>query len=239
METNHKKILVLRIYNSSPEYDEMRKLHMKYDNSLSIVYDDSLDKDWSIDFNEKMIKIKGTESIIPGVLDKTIKAIEICIQNFDFDILVRSNMSTVIDTKELSDQLNNISAPIYGGHLWNLHWCHIDYNITEEFLKLNNGLKYISGTSIVLSRDMCEYIISHKSELDRNIIDDIAIGLILKNKEYNNFTSQLKENVSDLVENTCFYRCKNMITSMQKIYERLIESGRTCNNILYKISNGN
>jgi len=198
---------------------------MKYDNSLSVVYDDSLDTDWCIDLDEKMIKIRGFESIIPGILDKTIKAIEICLQEFKFDILVRSNMSTVIDTFELSSQLQNVSGPIYGGHDWNLTWYDPKYNITREFRDLNWGLRFVSGTSIVLSRDMCEYIISNKTDLNTNIIDDVAIGLLLKNVQCNTFRCMLRNTPIDITEKACFYRCKNNVNSMRQMYHILLQNG--------------
>jgi len=221
MVSKTKKYLVLRIYSSSEIYDAMRELHMKYDNSISVVHVPSLEKEWTIDLDEKLIKIRGEETITPGILSKTVKAFEICLKTFEFDILVRSNMSTVIDMAELSSQLANIDGPIYGGHEWFLRWFSPHYNITKAFRDREWGLRFISGTSIVLSRDMCEYIVNHQSELDINMVDDTSIGSLLKAVDCNKFKSEFRENEMNIVKGACFYRFKDNPERMKTFYEQM------------------
>jgi len=48
-----------------------------------------------------MLYIKCSESYIPGILHKTIDAMKYCMQTYDFDILIRSNISTIIDFHRL------------------------------------------------------------------------------------------------------------------------------------------
>jgi hypothetical protein len=49
--------------------------------------------------------MKGVESYIPGCLDKTVKSIEYCLHNYNFDFIFRTNMSSVVDLNKLYNLL--------------------------------------------------------------------------------------------------------------------------------------
>ena len=66
-----------------------------------------------------VLYVPGCESYIPGILHKTLEAMEYCVRNLAFDVIVRSNISTVIDFRrlplhELTDTLVYASA-----YMWN------------------------------------------------------------------------------------------------------------------------
>jgi hypothetical protein len=154
----------------------MRKLHQKYSypsnsdiGDICVVYDncsnDTNDTKVVYDVDKRLITVNGTETTVPGILDKTIIAIEECLRLFDFDILVRSNMSTVIDMNNLRTILKEkYNNNLYGGHVW-----HSDY-----------GRVFVSGANIILSRTMCETLVKNKGELRRDVMDDISIGNFFK-----------------------------------------------------------
>jgi hypothetical protein len=198
------RILVLRIYNSTPEYDLMYQHHFVNDESIFVCYNEKLNQPWKYDPNKRLIELKGTESKVPGVLDKTMKGLEICLGLFDFDVLVRSNISTVINLKELESQINHLPS-VYGGHPWVLDWFDWKFGINHETLPKYRHTEFISGTSIVLSRNHCQFLVQNKNKLDYSIVDDVSIGYLMKEKGGVNFRSYYSEKgVPE--KNVCFYR---------------------------------
>ena len=218
------KILVLRIYNADKYYDQMKDLHMKYDDSIFVTYCPTLESEWEID--GRMIKIRGNESYMPGILEKTLKAIEICLENFEFDYLVRSNMSMVIDLKELESKIKNTW---YGGHIFNLTWTCEFSGITPQVLEKLYGLQFISGSCIVYSRNLCKYIVEQGEQCDRSLADDVSLGLLLRDTNAD-INIPFREGIPAIVEKCCFYRYRDFsedrsqnIIDMEAQYKLLLE----------------
>ena len=82
--------------------------------SYFIKYKKNLHDDIYLDENDNTIYIKGVENFIPGVLDKSIKAIEYCLHNFKFDYLLRTNMSSFIILNKLYNYCINNSIDCGG-----------------------------------------------------------------------------------------------------------------------------
>jgi hypothetical protein len=207
------KILVLRIYNSTDAYDIMKEHHTTYDNSIFIRGIADLETEWKYDAETRILDIREPECYVPGVLNKTVKALEISRDLFDFDVLVRSNMSTVINYAQLEQTLSKHSYTyIYGGNMNVLNWIDDANGITEDKLNDIRFTHYASGTSIVMSKNVCDFIIDNQQLLDRSLIDDVAIGVMLKNVFPFNFMSQyteiISENIHNIDINTLFYRHK-------------------------------
>jgi hypothetical protein len=196
------KILTLRIYNSTPYYDEMLKLHQQYDkNSVYVTASPSVVIP-TFDSTTNILTVNGTESLIPGVLRKTLKAIEYCLKNFEFDVLIRSNMSTVLDYDELEKQLETIKRPVYGGHPWN-------YRITQNIIHTTH-FKFISGCCTVMDREVCNYLI-HQPEFLNNVYDDVAIGYCLYKRFPITFVRPFVE-ATQRINTQCFYRFRKDMT---------------------------
>ena len=168
MENKSPKILVLRIFNHSKSYDQMYDLHIKNDESLFVTFDDTLPQDVPcvMDIEKRIIRVPGKESFVPGIMEKTIKSIEFCLREFsDWNILIRSNISTVINMPLITKYFQNRYGDgnyknIYGGHVW-----------------ANLGpFPFVSGTSIILSRDLCQLMITNKHLINMSMIDDVSIG---------------------------------------------------------------
>lgn len=191
------KILVLRVYNSSQEYDLMKDVHMKYDDSIFVLLNPNLEKDWDYNPEKRLLEIKGEESFNPGLRIKTFKALEICLSLFDFDFLVRSNMSTVIDLNLLKEKLGYLAGKsVYGGHAWNLQFEDHYSGITKEMLEKYKNLLYISGTSIILSRDNCSFLVDNYAKLTDNVVDDVAIGVLMRDKQLPNLYLRFEDGPS-------------------------------------------
>lgn len=101
-------------YPSTIFYIQMKNLMYKYLITLEnfkfyfYKYDENIDEDYIIDEVTHMILIKGKESMIPGMLNKTLKTMEIC-KNMDYDYIVRSGISTIIDFEILDKKIYNSS----------------------------------------------------------------------------------------------------------------------------------
>lgn len=216
------KILVLRVYNSNEEYDLMKDVHMKYDKSIFVILNPNLEKEWNYDAEKRLLEIKGEESFNPGLRIKTFKALKICLELFEFDFLVRSNMSTVIDLKQLEEKLGYLKGKsVYGGHAWNLQFEDHYSGITKEMLEKYRNLLYISGTSIILSRDNCEFIRDNHFRLTDNVVDDVAIGVLMKDKQIPNLYLRFESGPST-DRSIVFFRFKRN-EDRKKDYLRMIE----------------
>jgi hypothetical protein len=128
------------------------------------------------------IYIKGSEGFVPQCLDKTIIALDYCINTLKitFDFFIRSNISTIINY-DLFPELpltKCYSSPI----IFRLNWLDIPCGINENNSKQIMGTIYASGTSIIMSYDVSNYLLENKDQLDKSIIDDVSIGVLLKNK---------------------------------------------------------
>ena len=210
-------LIILILANDTHEYLEMQKLWKIYMHTHSniksffIKYNNLMEENIILD--NDTIYVKGNESLIPGCLDKTIKSIEYVLNNFEFDFILRTNMSSVFDLQKFYNLLNKdlICGGIIGIH--------------EE-------KKYISGAGMLLSKDLCSNLISNKNSLNYNIIDDLSIGEYIRNNNYfitpftrfeaYNYINNLNEITNEQIYDYYHFRCKcndfnNTILLMQKI----------------------
>jgi len=163
------KILHLVLFSDDKYYNEMYKITSKYysefnDNIKTIYYkfNNSISEEYKLE--NDILNIKGNETRIPGILVKTIKSF-IYFQNelVNYDYIIRSNISTVIDFKNLIILLEKDNYD-YGGYLWE----------GKEF-----PCPFVSGTCIILNRLIVENMLTNTAKILFNIIDDVAIGLYL------------------------------------------------------------
>jgi len=209
------KVLSLILYSPSPEYDQMREIQERYMTAKGIEhyfywYDPELVEDFVVKGNE--IRIRGTESLVPGILLKTIRALELT-QDREYDFVVRSNVSTVINFDEQQ---------------WHLHPGHVDYGgcvplpMVESFDLGMTGEKfqkyakypYMAGFHLVLSRRAVDYVIRHQAEIIQSIVDDMVFGIFFhpRNKMITGVISScqlgLAENKTTFLPNRIAYRHK-------------------------------
>ena len=179
------KILNLIIYNDKSIYEKniKKELEKLYNNNYNnfvkqffICFNNNITKPVEEDGN--ILYIKGKETFIPGILDKTIKALEYCFNNYKFDYLVRSNISTVIDFKKIPFYKLPVNKIGYASSLI------IDLQkLDPESGIINNtlfGTKFAMGTNIILNKLGFKYILDNKESINMDIIDDVSIGLLMK-----------------------------------------------------------
>lgn len=177
-----------------PEYIEMynltRRFYKKYTNvdTVYYTYSENIEQDF-YDHNSNILYIKGKESRIPGILDKTIKAFKYCLSYFDYkkyDYIVRTNISTIVNFDRLSYLLYSNSSHYAGGFKWTID---PDYRDKESGIVDDrySGLEYCSGTCIIFSRELFRKMLERADYFDREVIDDVSIGYLIKEyfPEYN------------------------------------------------------
>ena len=189
-----KKILNLVLYSNDKMYNALSNFYKRYAfiDTVFYVFDDSITKDY--EKNGDILKIKGSESsLIPGVLDKTIKAFlwvnkNLCIN--DYEYIVRSNISTIIEFNKFKTVINENPFDYGSFLLFTLDWIDKYYGTCNDKYF---GTKFASGTNIILQKNIFLYILNNIHKLDYSIIDDISIGVLVKNIPniiYSNFNTE-------------------------------------------------
>lgn len=226
---NEKKILNLILYSeTNVEYIKMYKILSTYLKTLNVdyyfyCYNENLVNDYKI--VDDIIYIKGNESLVPGCLDKTLKVFSIC-KDMDFDYVVRSNISEVINFDLLQKYLQSHCVKYGGATLLQLQWLDPPSGIIDK--KYWNTY-FIRGNAIIFDREIFDLIESNKDEiLGYNIVDDVAFGVFLKHKITDiSFTNE-RVNVNNIYSDTIFYRNRSYdrntdVINMKNITKLLLE----------------
>jgi hypothetical protein len=197
------KLIILILANDNNLYLECQQIWKSYMSnhpfidSYFLKYNSNLDDE--IKLENDTILIKGNESLVPGCLDKTIKSIEFILNNFEFDFILRTNMSSVFDLDKLYKILNK------------------EINCAGVVGNINN-INFISGAGMVLSKNICNNLIAYKTNLNYNIMDDVSIGKFISDNNYaitplTRFEAYLcKDKVEEITKETIqeyyHFRCK-------------------------------
>ena len=187
------QILHLIIYSGSIEskdniaegsYEKMRDLLSNYykkfnDNIYTyfIVYKNNILSEHNQNYyiEDDMFYIDGVENRIPGILNKTIFSLE-KLNHIEYDYLVRSNISTIIEFNRLIEYLTRNPIKYYGsGLLVDLQW--LGNGVTDD---KDLGTIFASGTSIIFTKNGVNDILENKELINRNIIDDVSLGIFVK-----------------------------------------------------------
>jgi hypothetical protein len=125
----------------------------------------------------------------------------------NYDFIIRTNISTIIIYDNLITYLNSLPKKnIYiGAGLLTLNWFDIKFGINETTREKYGlfGLKFVSGTSIILSYDVAQYILDNSHLIDYNIIDDVSFGLFIRDYKPDIYENLTKNNCCKIFHN-CF-----------------------------------
>lgn len=127
------------------------------------------------DFNEikdNILKFECDESgpfgsWTPGILQKTIQGMKYIDDNFEYDYIFRTNLSSFFiydNFIKIVEKLDN--NKVYSGDI------AIYDNIPNP--------KYINGAGFILSNDVVKYLVNNENKLQYHIPDDVAIGILLQ-----------------------------------------------------------
>ena len=167
------KILNLVLYSDNDEiYVQMYQALSGYYKGFSDVstyfykYDENISG--NIEITGDIINIKGRESYTPGILNKTIDAFMLFKNNGEYekyDYIIRSNISSIVNFRLLSEQLELNPVEYYGS-------TNIG-NITLD----NTNIPFASGTNIIMSKKGYMTLVDNINLLNRAYIDDISIAV--------------------------------------------------------------
>lgn len=228
------QILNLILYNRDQVYDEMLSVQRNYLKNIKNItyffycYKEDINEEYKIDGD--IIYIKGCETFLPGILEKTINTIAIT-HNYNYDYLIRSNISTIIEFNLLEKILNK-NLPLYaGGNIVDLQWISFENGI---FNHEHRGLLFAQGTAIILSKTAVNILLENKNKIDYGIIDDVSIAIFYKKIGFKpeNYGEYYVTNTNKQVPNKIFYRNKYSdrkldIENMDKITKQLLLGNQT------------
>ena len=122
----------------------------------------------NIEITGDVINIKGRESYIPGILNKTIDTLLLFKNNGEYekyDYIIRSNISSIVNFSLLSEQLELNPVEYYGST--NIGYITLD----------NTNIPFASGTNIIMSKKGYITLVDNINLLDKSLIDDISIAV--------------------------------------------------------------
>jgi hypothetical protein len=172
----HYKIIILIIASENEPYSTFVKYWEKYMNLFPEVRCFFLYSNPEIDYdvivNENSIIHKYKEWYEPGILYKTIAGMFICDQLFNYDYILRTNLSSFIHIPRLLDFVKDKPLTNYAAAKQSIY---------------REGIGFLSGAGFILSNDIIKELLNEvfnkKCTTDPQIHlapDDVAITMILQ-----------------------------------------------------------
>lgn len=128
---------------------------------------------------------------------KTLNLFEYLINNYDFDYIFRTNLSSYVNINSLVDFIKDKpNDNFYSGVVGN-----------------SGDIKFASGSGYFISRDLIKKVINNKSNWDHNLIDDVSLGKLMMKLNIPIYPGKRMDikNTLHLSENHYHYRVKNPI----------------------------
>jgi hypothetical protein len=162
---------------------------------------ESITEELIVNEEDNTIYVRGKESYIPGILIKTLKAMQYVFNKYDFKYLIRTNISTFWNFK-LYKQKFNIGLN----------------NLVEAAVGYINSDPFPSGMGIVMSRNIILKMITAQNQFDFSLYDDVAIGKFLQanNIPINNIHTGRYQFISPLSHNEILSKIH---TNINKAYQ--------------------
>ena len=172
------KIIYLAIASEDPihkrdEFAQLKTFVNDFDQDSQMFWlHGGSEKGCYIEGNHVYVDVDETYS---NILAKTVRGIEYISQNCDFDILIRTNVSTYFDDSRIRKLLLglNLTGNFFGGYVENCR----DYFESGDKL-----ISFVSGTGIFLSKDSARVLSRLICSQYRGIPDDVAISQYMKSQ---------------------------------------------------------
>lgn len=197
-----KKTIILVIASRSEIYDKIINYYWikfikfinKINNNIKIylVFGNDVNIDDFSIIKNNIIVANMKETYIPGILEKTVFGFEYIEDNMEYDYIFRTNLSSFIvhnNFQKFIEKLPNDNC--YSGCKMILSKNDQYYKFIEDKDK-EKEITYVSGAGIVFSKDIIKYIIANSNKLNKKVIDDVALGILLKERVNLNCNNKLK-----------------------------------------------
>ncbi len=164
----YKAILLILASDNTSLYRQFRKIYQEYLYSNSnikvfFVYGNEFS---DIPKDHDLIYTDIEENYFPGMITKTIRAMDYIDKNYDYDFLVRTNLSTFWDFERLLERLEK--QPKENCITGTLRQCKYEGKMSSH---------YVAGINLVLSRDLVKELIENKEEVcSWNMPEDLALS---------------------------------------------------------------
>jgi hypothetical protein len=157
--------------------DVLREHNARYPyvRSVFYMYDPTCVEPWSLEGD--MLRIRGNETFIPGILTKTLEAMRIT-HSWEYDLLIRTNISTIVDFGGLIGYCTSPSFE-YGGPQGIIKWTDPPGGIFDGRFY---GMPFIRGWCMIFSRATISLMMQDSHFIDTSVIDDVAIADFLVRK---------------------------------------------------------
>jgi hypothetical protein len=175
------KILNLVIYNPTADYEQLMRAQLTIAAAASNAAGPHTVNQYFVAMRDQAedvvvegdsLWVRGVEDRKLGILDKTLRSLRHCLENFDFDLVVRSNVSTAIDFRHFPADVALASG--YSGPLClRLGWLDPEAGIVDHRYA---GVCFASGTCFALNRAAAAALLSVAPP---PIIDDVAVGVMM------------------------------------------------------------
>lgn len=143
-------------------------------------------------YEKPYLRLTSKDSI-EDVGYKTLESFEWCLENKEFDYIFRVNSSSYVNIEELIKYINSINSDyVYSGKIIDLDMLNISF---------------ISGSGIIFNKLTIKKIVNNKELWDHSLIDDLAIGKLMKFLQI----TPSEGNFFEINKNAFSY--KNVITS--------------------------
>jgi hypothetical protein len=174
MELNiHKYDIIFLIISSKNKnyYQEMKALTTlymsKYSYNINFFFveaDPNIRPEMEIINNDIFIKCKELYS---SIFIKTIKALKYINDNYNYDYLIRTNVSSFFNIQNMLKYLSNLPKEKFA----------IGFT-----LNIPIHCNFLHGTSIIITKDISYYLYKYYNKNYLKIADDVFISLILKSQ---------------------------------------------------------
>lgn len=106
--------------------------------------------------------------------NKMLMALEFCLDNFDFDFLLRTSSSTYVNYNSLVDFTNKLPDDFaYGGALGK-----------KNFPPKHQAVRYALGHAVLMSKHFIEHVVEKKDLIiSYDLVDDAALGKFVKEND--------------------------------------------------------
>jgi len=163
MNDNNRVVAFLVIASDGPEYDAMKAVWIERwnrrppyfsDSRLWFLYGDGVNNAPSKRHDRTYPSVR--ESLIPGILDKTVLAMRDCLAETNADVVIRTNLSSV--------------------YLWDRTAAFLEGWRGDVAGLSPDGGGHIGGCNMIMSRRAARWLVDHEHRLDREKLDDVAIS---------------------------------------------------------------